>query len=416
MVEALTLVFPRGSLLSHTNDNYLNGPTVSLVNQIQLDPQCQDRILPVGQKLRSCQTLNKPLVPKTLSRLGVCFPVVNPVRTVLSHGHSQKKGVGPGNCLNKIKHVKGVCCVNPCIFAPSVPNVPNAVAEQNVGGRLQKFWHIWLEMGANPRVVSVLRDGYTLPFKQRPPYNKGPFDSKRLCKPHHKHVPKRSPGKSHAQVGSGKGGCQLVPGLLQPTFSSSQTQQEMEANLRSKSAQFVPQYRHLQNGNSGDYSVVLDNRGVGRLLPHPNCTKAKKVSQVLPVQSDFPVHSPAIRTSHSSPRVYQGGQRSETHGSSEGYQDPPVPRRLVTESPFPGNLPTTYPDPLGPMLPVRLDSEYDQIRVQFQVFNFVGYRFDLVTGRVLPTPERWETLQEKLRLMKGHQQCTVRQFMSIKAS
>ena len=67
VVEARTLIFPRGSLLNHTNDNYLNGPTVSLVNQIQLDPQCQDRILPVGQKLRSCQTLNKPLVPKTLS-------------------------------------------------------------------------------------------------------------------------------------------------------------------------------------------------------------------------------------------------------------------------------------------------------------------------------------------------------------
>ena len=93
MVEARTLVFPRGSLLNHTNDNYLNGPTVSLVNQIQLDPQCQDRILPVGQKLRSCQTLNKPLVPKTLSRLGVCCDVVNPVRTVLSHGHPQNKGV-----------------------------------------------------------------------------------------------------------------------------------------------------------------------------------------------------------------------------------------------------------------------------------------------------------------------------------
>ena len=51
----------------------------------------------------------------------------------------QKKGLSPGHSVNKIKHVKGVCCVNPCLSVPSVPNVPNAVIEQSVGGRLQKF-------------------------------------------------------------------------------------------------------------------------------------------------------------------------------------------------------------------------------------------------------------------------------------
>ena len=35
-----------------------------------------------------------------------------------------------------------------------------------------------------------------------------------------------------------------------------------------------------------------------------------------------------------------------------------------------------------------------------QVFSFVGYRFDLVTGRVLPTQDRWITLQEKLKFIK----------------
>ena len=368
MVEVLTLVFQRGSLLSHTNDNYLNGPTVSLVNQVQLDPQCQDRNLSVFQNLRRCQTLNKPLVPKTLSLLGVCCPVVNPVLTVLSHGHPQKKGVSPGNCLNKIKHVKGVCCVNPCVFAPSVSNVPNAVAEQNVGGRLQQYWHIWLEIGANPRVVSVLRDGYTLTFKHRVPLiqsgyaspTKNMYLKDALVSLMHKLVVEKVVVKSSLA-------------FYNRLFLVSKPNRKMEANLRSKSAQFVPQYRHFQNGNSRDDPVVLENRGVGhvaglqrRLLPHPNCTKVKKVSQILPVQSDFPVHSPAIRSGHSSPGVYQGGQRSETHGSSEGYQDPPVPRRLVTESPFPGNLPTTYPDPLGPMSAIRLDSKYDQIRVSSQ--------------------------------------------------
>ena len=46
-------------------------------------------------------------------------------------------------------------------------------------------------------------------------------------------------------------------------------------------------------------------------------------------------------------RVYKGGQGSETDGTNKGYPNPPVPRRLVAESPVLGNLPTTYPDPLG---------------------------------------------------------------------
>ena len=311
MVEVLTLIFQRGSLLSHTNDNYLNGLTVSLVNQVQLDPQCQDRSLSVCQNLRSYQTLNKPLVPKTLSLLGVCCPVVNPVHTVLSHGHPQKKGVSPGNCLNKIKHVKGVSCVNPCVFAPIVSNLPNAVTGQNVGGQTSTVLAYLARKGCESSGSLCSKGWLHTSLQTQAPFNKGPFDSKRLCKPNQKHVPKRRPCKSHAQVGSGKGGCQVVPGLLQPTFSSSQTQQKMEANRRSKSTQFVPQYRYLQNGNSGDDPVVLENRGVGhvaglqrRLLPHPNCTKVKKVSQVLPVPTDFPVHSPAIRTGHSSPGVY----------------------------------------------------------------------------------------------------------------
>ena len=48
-----------------------------------------------------------------------------------------------------------------------------------------------------------------------------------------------------------------------------------------------------------------------------------------------------------------------------------------------------------------------------QVFNFIGYRFDLLTGRVLPTQDRWATLQEKLKFIKHRNSCTVRQFVSL---
>ena len=43
-----------------------------------------------------------------------------------------------------------------------------------------------------------------------------------------------------------------------------------------------------------------------------------------------------------------------------------------------------------------------------QVFNFVGYQFNLLTGRVLPTQDRWSALKQKLKFIRDRNCCTVR--------
>ena len=48
-----------------------------------------------------------------------------------------------------------------------------------------------------------------------------------------------------------------------------------------------------------------------------------------------------------------------------------------------------------------------------QVFNFVGYQFDLKSGRVRPTPDRWQSLQGKIKALLLLPACPVRQFMSL---
>ena len=48
-----------------------------------------------------------------------------------------------------------------------------------------------------------------------------------------------------------------------------------------------------------------------------------------------------------------------------------------------------------------------------QVFNFVGYQFDLKEGRVRPTEDRWQTLTDKIRSIMSDPVCPVRQFMSL---
>ena len=48
-----------------------------------------------------------------------------------------------------------------------------------------------------------------------------------------------------------------------------------------------------------------------------------------------------------------------------------------------------------------------------QVFDFVGYQFDLRSGRVRPTPDRWQTLRTKIQTLLALPTCPVRQFMSL---
>ena len=48
-----------------------------------------------------------------------------------------------------------------------------------------------------------------------------------------------------------------------------------------------------------------------------------------------------------------------------------------------------------------------------QVFDFIGYQFDLHSGRLRPTPERWQTLQQKILALISQPACLVWQFMSL---
>ena len=42
--------------------------------------------------------------------------------------------------------------------------------------------------------------------------------------------------------------------------------------------------------------------------------------------------------------------------------NPPVPRRLVTQSPVPGNLPPVFPETFGPLPRTGLGSKFAQVR------------------------------------------------------
>ena len=118
-----------------------------------------------------------PQTIDTCLKLNVKLAVVSHVHT--SPGHSQKKELSPGSagchCKSyKLKSVKSVSCVTQLSCVQPVTNVKNAAPNLPVGARLQTFWQTWLDLGAGPKVVQILREGYTLPFRIWPKLTRSP--------------------------------------------------------------------------------------------------------------------------------------------------------------------------------------------------------------------------------------------------
>ena len=74
----------------------------------------------------------------------------------------------------EIKHVNDVSCVGHLSSANTVTNVPTVAINPPVGVRLQQFWEKWEALGSSPKVVTILREGYTLPFRFRPNLTRSP--------------------------------------------------------------------------------------------------------------------------------------------------------------------------------------------------------------------------------------------------
>ena len=128
-----------------------------------------------------------PSRPREVSRVNDNYHVLDPIDSqfcsfqgleflnqtvncnVVSHfvtdtGLSQKRDLSPNLKERSIKFVKGICFANYCLSASPILN-----------GRLQKFWQVWLSLGSNSRVVSILQEGYNLPFKMRPLLTRSPL-------------------------------------------------------------------------------------------------------------------------------------------------------------------------------------------------------------------------------------------------
>ena len=160
-----------------------------------------------------------------------------------------------------------------------------------------------------------------------------------------------------------------LPRVFQPAILSTQTQQQMEANSGSEQTKSFPQGGEIQNGDTGNHQDIPPTRGVGHLsrlqgclLPYLNTGTIQEISQVSCPGLDLPIQSIAFWSVHSTHGVHCVSKGGETDGRTQGYKNPPIPRRLVGESQIPPGLSPALVNFSKDVSRTRLAGEHRQIR------------------------------------------------------
>ena len=78
----------------------------------------------------------------------------------------QKKGIRP--IVKAIKYIKCVSWVNQLFSDQPVINIHTVAQNLPVAARLHQFWKTWIILGASPKVIRILKEGYTFPFWKWP--------------------------------------------------------------------------------------------------------------------------------------------------------------------------------------------------------------------------------------------------------
>ena len=110
-------------------------------------------------------------------------------------------------------------------------------------------------------------------------------------------------------------------------------------------------HRVIQDGDPRNHKNLPTGRGVGHfhrfqrhVLPHTHSQSVQEVHAFSLPGLVLPVQGPTLWSFHSTHGVHSGGQRGQADGLTEGYKNPPVPRRLVGESCVPQYLSPAYTD------------------------------------------------------------------------
>ena len=191
---------------------------------------------------------------------------------------------------------------------------------------------------------------------------------------------------------------------------SPETQQQVEADLRPKQSEPFHQDRKIQDGDTGNHQDVSPTGRVGnlhrlqgRLLPYPDTGTIQEILEISYPRPNLSIQSTTVTVIAKELKLIQKGitihqylddwlVRTTSH--RDCIQHTRVLVKMCQDLGWMVNLEKSELEPK-------------------QVFNFVGYQFDLKSGRVRPTLDRWQNLQGKILELLALPACSVREFMSL---
>ena len=333
----------------------------------------------------------------------------------------QKKGLSPQSKKVEIKSVNCVSFVVQCVSAPSVPNAHNVVHAPLVGGCLQPFWQTWARLGANPRVVSILKEGYLLPFKLKPPLVRYPL---------------------------------IVSGYAHPQRNIS-LKEAIQTLLHKKAVEMVRVRASLAFFNrlfivpkpNKKRRPILDLSALNKFLSVKTLKMETPETIRISLQQGEWVTSLDFSDAYFHIPIHPGSRKYlRFHFQNQSYQFRALPFGLST-APMEFTCVVKEVKLMAQSRVIRIHQYLDDWLIRAptkeschhgtqsllalcqelgwvvnlqkselepkQIFEFVGYKYDLYQGLVQLTQNRWESILQKLESILSKTSCRVRKFMSL---
>ena len=320
---------------------------------------------------------------------------------------------------SKIKICERCFLCHSIVLCPTCNMCPKCCFRSSCRGKTSKLLENLDVSRGRSKNNTDFEGGLHPPFQDPATSYKIPNSHKLLCQSSQEQLPVRGITSAYRQECGGISSQSNFPRVFQPTFSGSQTKQQMEADLRFEQTESFPKNGEIQDGNTRDHQNLPPTRRVGNLsrlqgclLPYSNTGTVQEISQISCPGSDIPVQSSAFWSVHSPYGVHCDSKGGKTDGHSQGYKNPPVPRRLVGQSYIPSNLSKTHPDPGQNVPGFGLVGELGKVRTGTQTslrLRRLPVRPQVRSGQTYTGPLGKSPRKELLVLPT----CPVRQFMSL---
>ena len=317
--------------------------------------------------------------------------------------------------------MKSVSCVTQLSCVQPVTNVRNAASKLPVGARLQNFWQTWLDLGAGQKTVQILKEGYTLPFQIWPKLTRSPTVTSCYVNPHKNSY--------------------LLEALHQLVDKNAVELVKHQTSLGFFNRLFLvpkPNNKWRPILDLSKLNLFLKTEKFKMETPETIRTSLQQGEWVTSLDFiDAYFHIPIQEQSRKYLRFHVQGQTYQFKALPFGLSTAPLEFTVVAKEVklMAINKGIRIHQNLDDWL-VRARSHQDCLQhtqdlvnicqklgwlvnleqselEPKQIFDFVGYQFDLKAGRVRPTPDQWQSLQDKILEILSRPTCPVRQFMSL---